>query len=259
MDLGQAEVAETNIGDSSTKSDIVEIKSGNFKCFQVIKSTPLGLGAPTGYRLDVSCLEGADDDLQNHFYTTTIGWWAQRVFLPADFRVMSGPRPGDGSYGAEVANIEYKSIEGIFHMNAKVTLVEKSKPRTYEDEIPSASRFRSISITRGWARHYETDLRPSGPQLKWKGTKKALNLLDDEAPRCNGNLKLVHESYPFQPETLAVWKNRTDPSILGALHVSRAAVEEGGITLHDVVSSCLAIVVSERLNFRGWLGGGHPL
>jgi len=101
-------------------------------------------------------------------------------------------------------------------------------------------------------RQYTARLEQSGRELMWKGSKKVLNLVDDNAPRCNGNLKLFD---PINPgKVLAIRKNRTDPHILGSIMI----LEDLGDNrpLQEVILwSCLAIVMAERVAFRGWVGG----
>jgi hypothetical protein len=77
-----------------------------------------------------------------------------------------------------------------------------------------------------------------------------LGLVHDSAPSCNGNLKLVDPDQANR--VLAVWKNRTDLSILGALHVLYKLDEGRAGLLEEVIVSCLALVFAERLSTRGW-------
>jgi hypothetical protein len=68
-------------------------------------------------------------------------------------------------------------------------------------------------------------------------------------PHVNGNLKLVDPNQANR--VLAVWKNRTDLSILGALHVLYKLDEGRAGLLEEVIVSCLALVFAERLSARG--------
>lgn len=72
-----------------------------------------------------------------------------------------------------------------------------------------------------------------------------LGLVHDSAPSCNGNLKLVDPDQANR--VLAVWKNRTDLSILGALHVLYKLDEGRAGLLEEVIVSCLALVLNACL------------
>lgn len=244
---------------ASPESDVIA-RPGHFRRFQIIKGTSFGLGSSQGFKLDIHAEDGFHGDT-NDFHTTTLPFFNHGLFLPASFDVMRGPRPPPEQHlqqGEEIAgSVKYKGFEGMFSMKADIDLGEPRPHLKYAHKIPH-SLGRRLEITRqGMGRHYSIEMSPCPMRLKWKGTIKALQLLEgDDTPDCNGNLKLVNEANPFQPEVLAVWKNRTDPHIMGALWVLEPALEDGDIMLEDILCSCLAIVCAERMSGRGWLGIG---
>ena len=235
-------------------------KSTGFRCFQVFKSTSLGLGAPQGYKLDVKTVDPIGRHSQSLCRTTDLFWARQGFFLPPNFKIHRSPADKwaglTKEYGPLIASVKYRGMEGFFRMTADLSVFRDSKDLdTFSNEIPLQQRHQLRIRRGGWARHYNV-AAPNSPGTEhiWKGTKFFLNGLIDSAPDCNGNLKLIKED-SRKARILAVWKNRTDPKILGALWINESALEAGEIVLEDVLCSCLAIVCSERLNGRGWLGG----
>jgi hypothetical protein len=118
--------------------------------------------------------------------------------------------------------------------------------------------MRRLQVKRkGTGRFYEVRIAGTDQSnirtLNWKGTTSALELAQDATPSCKGNLKLVSPDHADR--VLAVWKNRTHPSILGDLHILDQSDEGKAGFLDAVVASWLAIAFAERLSARGWLGG----
>ena len=119
-------------------------------------------------------------------------------------------------------------------------------------------------------RTYEFDL-PGGSRCSWKGTttyKDALpdithssttttsetrNEVKDGTTSGRGNLKLLDPC----GKLVAVWRNMTDSEELGVLTVDTsgsigAALE---VKLEECVATCVAVVMVERLQYKGWIGG----
>ena len=267
MDVVETDLAEetitpytTSYDDHIDDTDDDAAKSAGFRCLQVIKSTALGLGAPQGISLEVKAIDNRGIGFRSLFRTTNLAWMKQGFFLPPSFKVHRRSASTEASlpheYGPLVASVKYRGMEGLFHMKADLSVFRSTKDLDIgSDRIETQQRHQLRIYRGGWARQY-TVAAPNEPGMEhiWKGTKQALNVLHDSAPDCNGNLKLLNENLS-PPKILAVWKNRTDPKIMGALWVSERALEAREIVLEDVLCSCLAIICSERLNSRGWLGG----
>ena len=267
MDIVETDLAKETIAPYTTSyNDYIDstdddtTKSAGFRCLQVFKSTSLGLGAPQGISLEVKAVDSLGDASRTLFRTTNLAWMKQGFFLPPSFKVHRSLASSEASmahdHASLVATVKYRGMEGLFHMKADLSVFRSSKELDTGSGQMTTQQRHQLRIHRGgWARQY-TIVAPNEPGTEhiWKGTKQALNVLHDSAPGCNGNLKLLNEN-SSPPKILAVWKNRTDPKIMGALWVSKSALNAREVVLEDVLCSCLAIVCSERLNSRGWLGG----
>ncbi|KAL2217929.1 hypothetical protein M432DRAFT_591141 [Thermoascus aurantiacus ATCC 26904] len=91
----------------------------------------------------------------------------------------------------------------------------------------------------------------AGGTFFWKGTKSALSLVEDQVHNNNGNLKFI----PAEnlSSILAVWQSRTDKLVVGSLSVIESFDEGEQGMLEEVITSCLAVVLAERITGRGWL------
>lgn len=218
------------------------------------------MGAPQGFKLDINLIVG--DGTESSFaayYTGNVCWLMQRIFLPASFKAYAGPRinrvGASSSARQGVASIRYKGCEGAIGLRSEVEIFSHKGDSTFDNKIPNEvpPKRQLIAIRRkGIGREYALNLWPSGEQLMWKGSKKVLNLVDDDSPRCNGNLKLFSTGQP--EKVLAIWKNRTDPRILGSVIIMRD-LHDRNVSVEEALWSCLAIVLAERMSARGWLGG----
>jgi hypothetical protein len=183
------------------------------------------------------------------------------MWLPSPFKLFAGGNIS--SHHSSVTEVEeqlgavkYRGLEGLVGFKCDLEFNGLRVPIAYANEIKDTSSERRIQIKRkGMGREYI--MEPANPKdgqpsrLIWKGSKAALEMVHNDAPNCNGNLKLINPEAPER--VLAVWKNRTDYLILGALFIL-AEFDEGKL-LEEVVLSCLAIVFAERVSARGWLGG----
>lgn len=92
---------------------------------------------------------------------------------------------------------------------------------------------------------------PETEIYKWRGNKKILDIpeMDDGFPKCNGNLKLEDGD----AKLIAVYKQRRDSDVLGGLTVFTENLNEN-VPIEVVVSSCLAVVMYERLGWQNMFG-----
>ena len=189
-------------------------------------------------------------------------WWTKQLFwLPGSFSLFDGgSKEIENQENREkIGSIKYRGVEGLVGMKCDIEVVANRKEQVdFMNQLPDEAALRHLQIKRmGMGREYE--MRRNNPiegqsqVYMWKGTKSAIHQVDFEAPECNGNLKMVDPQHPER--ILAVWKNRTDFLILGALLVLEKFDEGRKGMLEEVVLSCLAIVIAERLSARGWLGG----
>lgn len=86
---------------------------------------------------------------------------------------------------------------------------------------------------------------------RWRGSKKILDIpeMDDGFPKCNGNLKLEDPD----AKLVAVYKQRRDHDVLGGLTVFTENLK-ADVPIEAVVSSCLAIVMYERVAWQNMFG-----
>lgn len=269
VDMGQSDTHEERLDSTATSESIpTRPPRDHYRKFQAIKNTNLGINAPNGFHLEIHSIDGNGVEIGIPFHTTKQLWIGQRLFMPPSFKLMTGPwvpnnQATTSADPTAVAHINYKGFSGLLGLHVEVEVDSGDGTPGFHNDIPdsAAEHQRSISIRRqGLGRTYSMELKPSGRKLQWQGSKQAAALIDDDAPLCNGNLKLFDPAHPFEPEMLALWKNRTDMSILGALYISESTLASGQLTVEEVMSSCLAIVLAERVTARGWLGGmGEPI
>jgi len=232
-----------------------------YRVFQVLKTTSLGLGAPQGFAIMIHPVGGRALSPSPAYHSSRLMWTHQRVHLPPSFDLYPG---GDAKVKHtvesqdKVGSVHYLGWEGTFGLKCRLEVVAKEPTFEHENDIPESETMRTVQIKRqGIGRAYEMQLGNTSEgsirTLWWKGSKSAVDLVHNEAPVCNGNLKLIDPN--DRERILAVWKNRTDPTILGALFILDEFDEGNKGLLEEVVTSCMAIVLAERLSGRGWLGG----
>ncbi|KIY01024.1 uncharacterized protein Z520_03690 [Fonsecaea multimorphosa CBS 102226] len=266
------------------------------------------------------------------FVTSTMKWWKQKFILPPSFQIMPGTavqghpqhkwlRGGDFTQtGSEVtgqlretfnnsppdepyplAEINYQGWQGFTRMSISLTLynitpdMHYALPATQDPQNPVHEIRSHYTIARrGWKREYTMTGSPSSPNYKWHSPPShnsevlSTPAVDDGFHPANGNL-LLEDS---QGTLVAVYKQRRDHQVLGALTVFLANVAGGtsreshldengfgnghglghrrerghghesrsieipdrGISLEAVVASCLAVVVYERVGWQNLLG-----
>ena len=147
-------------------------------------------------------------------------------------------------------------------MKCDLELAGKDVLREFTNEISAPAERRRFQMFSGSGRRtYHMRALPCGgsysPDLTktytWKGSMSAINELDGSLrkPLCNGNLKMLGPD----GKMLAVWQNRSDLWVLGVLNILADSEEGTDDLLSVTVLSCLAIVLSERLNALGLMGG----
>ncbi len=206
---------------------------------------------------------GGSSETPSRAYHTSKMWWTkQRFFLPSSFALFTGGNPDSHKHDlheeVKVGKVKYRGWEGAVGLKIDIEIVAQEESIDFANQMPHSNTVRKAQIKRKWGRRqYETKLgnesEGTSEGFMWMGSKSTVKLINDSAPLCNGNLKLMK---PDQPEKiLAIWKNRTDSAILGALHILEKLDERRSGILEGVILSCLSIVLAERLSARGWLGG----
>lgn len=140
-------------------------------------------------------------------------------------------------------------------MTIDLTIYEVSKWMVYDHELhaPADIRSRWTIMRVDYRREYIMG-RIKSPELgiyRWRGNKKILDIpeMDDGFPKCNGNLKLEDSD----AKLVAVYKQRRDSNVLGGLTVFTENLKEK-LPIEVVVSSCLAIVMYERIGWQNMFG-----
>jgi len=142
------------------------------------------------------------------------------------------------TFGNRIASDdESRSIPGA--TKRSMTIIREGIGRTYRVELPG----RCDPVTQ----------HPLTKTFFWKGTKSALSLVEDQVHNNNGNLKFIPAENPSS--ILAAWQSRTDKLVVGSLSVIESFDEGEQGMLEEVITSCLAVVLAERITGRGWLGG----
>jgi hypothetical protein len=197
-----------------------------FRSFQVVKTSAMGLGAPQGFAVTIYFMGGTAETPSPAYHTSKMWWTKQRPWLPASFDLYARGSVIGHKIGlkqdAQVAKVSSGGWEGLIGMKCGIDIDAENESIKFVNEIPEKSLKRRLHVKgKGTGRVYEVRIASTDPStsrtLNWKGTTSALEFVQDAAPSCNGNLKLVSPDHADR--LLAVWKNRTDPSILGALHI----------------------------------------
>ena len=233
-----------------------------YRSFQVVKTSALGLGAPQGFAVMIHPIGGTSQSPSPAYHTSKMWWTKQRPWLPPSFDLFYGggvaSHKSDHEQNVKIAEVKYRGWEGMVGMKCDIEVNDKDHTLDYPNQLQYDTDMSRLQLKRkGIGRNYEmrTASMDQGTNeiLYWKGTKSALGGVKDNAPNCNGNLKLIRPGRGNG--VLAVWKNRTDPLILGTLHVFDKVNDGTADQFDEVVVSCLAVVFAERLSGRGWLGG----
>ena len=163
-----------------------------YRSFQLVKTSALGLGAPQGIAVMIHPVRGTSETPSPVYHTSKL-WWTK-----------------------------YRGWEGVLGLKCDIEIMVKNESTKFVSNIQDDGPTRRLQLKgKGAGRDYEMRIasmdQGTTQILNWKGSKSALWLVHDSAPSCNGNLELVN---PDQADrVLAVWKSRTNLSILGALYV----------------------------------------
>ncbi|EXJ66835.1 uncharacterized protein A1O5_10030 [Cladophialophora psammophila CBS 110553] len=191
-----------------------------------------------------------------------------------------------------LAEIKYQGWQGFTRMSISLTVYNITPDMHYSPSAPQElhhatpdTRSQYTIARRGWKREYIlTSSSLSSPSYKWHSPPShnsqvlSMPAVDDGFDLANGNL-LLEDS---KGTLVAVYKQRRDHQVLGALTVFLANVAGGPsvgnhmsgngnghghghgngnaghheerIPLEVVVTSCLAVVVYERVGWQNLLG-----
>ncbi|KEF58835.1 uncharacterized protein A1O9_03678 [Exophiala aquamarina CBS 119918] len=261
--------------------------------FEILKSTPLGLVFPQNLQLELRDVD-AGISLTGHssyissgtaptYATSNMKWWKVGYMLPPKFNLYAShpnskqrgktapaseiqglpASPSHDSFYEEepaskpwpLATIKYPGWQGVTQMTINMTVYQVSKWMVYDHELHAPSDIRSKwTIMRvDYRREYIMGQigSPETGIYKWRGNKKILDIpeMDDGFPKCNGNLKLEDND----ARLVAVYKQRRDSKVLGGLTVFTENLKDD-VPIEVVVSSCLAIVMYERVGWQGMFG-----
>ena len=273
--------------------ELFQYHQHNIRRFEILKSTPVGLLFPQNLQLELRDVD-AGIPITGHpsylssgtapvFVTSDMKWWKVKYMLPPSFKmfphhpefkaksvypsseIVGIPlSPPHDSYHRDMnpskpwpmAEIKYSGWQGITQMNVGLTVYEVQKWMTYDNELQTPADICSRwTISRnGYSREYTLTGIPSTPGTegyKWRGNKKILNIaeMNDGFRKCNGNLKLEDKD----ARLVAVYKQRRDSDVLGSLTIFTDNMKEK-VPLEVIVSSCLAIVIYERIGFQNMFG-----
>lgn len=148
------------------------------------------------------------------------------------------------------AKIEIKRFDHLGNPKPAVVVQREGGYREYHFTLPSSSSDNDAGEAGADGN------TPNSRELVWKGTKAGVKRAyvdaGEKVPNFlpNGNLKLYSASEPSR--LLAIWKNTTSMSLLGNLWLYEEFQE--GKSLEDIITTCFAIVLYERLTGRGWGG-----
>jgi hypothetical protein len=272
--------------------ELLQQHKHNIRRFEILKSTPLGLVVPQNLQLELRDVD-AGLSLTGHssylpsgttptYVTSDMKWWKVKYILPPTFEIYSShpeskhnstapaseitgliQSPSHDSYHSEepgskpwpLAQIKYPGWQGVTQMTIDMTIYEASKWMVYDHELhaPADVRSRWTIMRVDYRREYIMG-RVKSPEIgiyRWRGNKKILDIpeMDDGFPKCNGNLKLEDDD----ARLVAVYKQRRDSTVLGGLTVFTENLKEK-LPIEAVVSSCLAIVMYERLGWQNMFG-----
>lgn len=271
--------------------ELLQQHQHNIRRFEIIKSSPVGLVFPQNLQLELKDVD-AGISLTGHssllpsgtaptYVTSDMKWYKVKCMLPPSFevfpsrpKVQTGSTPPTGevtglpspshqpnykdaseSKSWPLAKIKFPGWQGLTSMTIKMTIYEVSKWMVYDHQLHAPSDIRSQwTILRvDYRREYIMGrVGPSDTGIyRWRGSKKILDIpeMDDGFPKCNGNLKLEDKD----ARLVAVYKQRRDSDVLGGLTVFTENLKDD-VPIEVVVSSCLAIVLYERVAWQNMFG-----
>jgi len=260
------------------------LKKEPYRVFHIFKDSPLSLGA-FSFCAQVQPAGGRAQKPSPAYHTPRLPAYRQRFYLPGPFQLYPGGniersgrnKPADIPPQTPISQVRYRGWQGLLGMRAEATIYEprvfvfrnsidstNEKLRDNMENCASRSyRVKSfMTITRqGMGRTYRLEIKgydpvthhPATKTLYWKGSKSALSQIENQKTRCNGNLKLISPDKP--DNVLAVWQNRTDLRVMGSLNIIDNIDEGEAGLLEEVITSCLTVVMAERISGRGWVGG----
>ncbi|PGH16728.1 hypothetical protein AJ79_01601 [Helicocarpus griseus UAMH5409] len=222
-----------------------------YRKFQVEKSTALGLILPQNLQLTIYNV--TNGSYFPSYLTTNMHWVELMTALPAVFSLYPVSNTGvSGEDTGRIVKFCPKGWQGVTGLKAEL--------ETAINGTAGATSERKWTITRsGWSRQHRMEEVVTGNELVsspnsryfvWKGSIEVVDLLDDEGPRCKGNLKL--ESLAGNT-LLAAWKQRRDDRIMGSITIFEAAKDV--LPVEVIVASCISVVMSERASGVNFFGG----
>lgn len=252
-----------------------------YRKFQVEKSAALGLLLPQSLELEVKAYDGQDRDLGLAYRTTSMKWWECMATLPPKFLVLSA---GDGKATGANSTLEVEAAIAKIS-RPLMNLPPKNRARIemgYASELfrspsevhqpPTEQQHREWEIRqKGFKRQWtfyphtsssSTSSPATGPApdpgttFTWKGSHAVLDSLPPSDPPTttrprHGNLKLLGPDGAL----LAAWKSRRDSKVLGTLYVFDEPALGGALPVDVLVTTCLYVVVVERILWTTFFGG----
>ena len=201
-------------------------------------------------------------------------WWAELYKFPPDFDLFPIADDDKARHGDAVARVTTKAGNGVTKSIASIEIVnpsasyEKQKGSTLTDHEDQMAKMRSTKWQlkresktpwkEAWLkRHYTLTASSSSSHSSasreqnyhWKGSKSIVGHLEDFNPNCHGNLKFMDR----EGRILAAWKQQRDSKVLGSIHIFEEA--EGILPPEIIVTSCLIVVLVEKINGITWFGG----
>lgn len=82
------------------------------------------------------------------------------------------------------------------NLKSEIEILGQANDLPFENENPTEMKLQVMVRRKGMGREYAMHVTRSGKRLTWNGTKNALNMINGDAPRCNGNLKLLSQHQP---------------------------------------------------------------
>ena len=245
MAMTSASARTDSTGRLTSSSPCEHPASEPSRTFQVTKA--LGV-LPPSLSLTVLPTGGTAASPSPALHTSPVGFF-HKVFLPPNFRVFAGAAAHQQA--AVVAMVRFPALTCFNNIRFHVGGTEVRRVgmrREYRFSLPAGAAG-----------------RPATRQLVWKGTSSTVHLADGataQFPRptsdadythCNGNLKLCEAGEGRGGRVLALYANRTDWLRLG--HFVLFEEFDEGAGLEEVLITGLSIVLVERVEGRGWLGG----
>jgi hypothetical protein len=111
-----------------------------FRSFQVVKTSPMGLGAPQGLAGTIHPIGGTAETPSPAYHTSKMWWTKQRPWLPASFQLNSGRsvigRKTGLQQDAQIAKVRYRGWEGLVGMKCDVDIDARNESIRFVNEIP---------------------------------------------------------------------------------------------------------------------------